>query len=53
MKQILRYVNNTCNYEIFYFYLINFSLVGYTDSDWVGNVETRKSIILCVFFILK
>ena len=48
-KRILRYVSGTHDHEIFYPYLNNFSLVGYTDSDYKGDVETGKSIIGYVF----
>ena len=53
---ILRYVSDTCDHEIFYSYSSNFSLVGYIDSDWGGDVETRKStggyIYLFIYFYL-
>ena len=45
IKQNLRYVSGTRDYGIFYSYSSNFSLVGYANSDWGGDVETRKSTI--------
>ena len=45
IKQNLRYVSGTCDYGIFYSYSSNFNLVGYANSDWGGDVETRKSTI--------
>ena len=48
-KRILRYVSGTHDHEIFYPYFNNFSLVGYTDNDNKGDVETGKSITGYVF----
>ena len=45
-KQILRYVNGTRDHKIFYSYSSYFSLMGYTDSDWGGDIETKKSTIM-------
>lgn len=42
-KRILRYVKGTMNDGIFYFANNVAKLVGYTDSDWAGDIETRKS----------
>ena len=50
-KRILRYVNGTRNHGILYSYTDNFSLVGYTDSDWAGDIETRKSTSGNAFFL--
>ena len=48
-KRILRYVNGTCDHGIFYSYSNNFSLVGYIDSNWGGDVKTKNSIVEHVF----
>ncbi|XP_057859622.2 secreted RxLR effector protein 161-like [Cryptomeria japonica] len=40
---ILRYVSGTLNFGIQYFPTDKFELVGYTDSDWIGSVDDRKS----------
>eukprot|EP01018_Ginkgo_biloba_P027335 Gb_24906 [translate_table: standard] len=42
-KRILRYVNGTCNFGIWYTSSDVFGLVGYTDSDWAGSIDDRKS----------
>jgi len=43
-KRILRYIKGTLIEGIFYANIKVVKLVGYTDSDWVGDVETRKSM---------
>eukprot|EP00253_Pinus_taeda_P024772 PITA_24772 len=44
-KRILRYVNGTKQYGILYTTTSGFRLVGYTDIDWVGSVDDRKSML--------
>jgi hypothetical protein len=48
-KRILRYVKVTPNFCIFYAADCPLSLIGYTDSDWVGNGTDRKSTSGYVF----
>ena len=50
-KRILRYVNGMNGYGIFYSSSENFNLTGYTDSDWVGSVDDRKSASGYVFHL--
>eukprot|EP00257_Ricinus_communis_P013310 XP_015570721.1 uncharacterized protein LOC107260780 [Ricinus communis] len=50
-KRILRYVKGTSDYGLFYLPLESFSLVGYSDSDWGGDVDDRKSTTGFVFSI--
>nr|KYP39876.1 Retrovirus-related Pol polyprotein from transposon TNT 1-94 [Cajanus cajan] len=40
-KRILRYIKGTLTEGIFYDKDIDVNLVGYTDSDWAGDIETR------------
>jgi hypothetical protein len=42
-KRILRYIKATLTEGIFYDKNVDVNLVGYTDSDWTGDIETRKS----------
>ncbi|KAK2995531.1 hypothetical protein RJ640_022733 [Escallonia rubra] len=42
-KRILRYIKGTLDDGIFYSSSNNIELVGYTDSDWGGDTEKRKS----------
>ncbi|KAK0582443.1 hypothetical protein LWI29_025725 [Acer saccharum] len=43
VKRIIRYVNGTSNYGIWYSFDTNASLVGFSDADWAGNCDDRKS----------
>lgn len=43
VKRNLRYINGTQSHGIFYSAVDSCSLVGYTDSDWAGDVKKRKS----------
>jgi len=48
-KRILRYVKGTKRFGILYTVSECSDLVGYTDSDWVGSVDDRKSTSAYVF----
>ncbi|XP_038985581.1 secreted RxLR effector protein 161-like [Phoenix dactylifera] len=50
-KRILRYIKGTLNYGLFYSFVDNFTLVGYSDSDWAGDVDERKGTTRYVFFM--
>jgi len=42
-KRILRYVKGTLAFGIHYYSSKGFNLVGFSDSDWGGSVDDRKS----------
>ncbi|GKF04813.1 hypothetical protein Tco_0035481 [Tanacetum coccineum] len=42
-KRILHYISGTKNFGIWYTNVPNFMLIGFTDSDWAGCLDTRKS----------
>jgi hypothetical protein len=58
-KRVLRYLKTTSEFRIHYQRLPHpanshphepyITIIGYTDSDWAGNVTTRKSVGGCVF----
>jgi len=48
-KRILRYVAGTISYGIWYSKVSDFRLIGFTDSDWAGNLENRRSTSGSVF----
>ncbi|KAJ4719087.1 Retrovirus-related Pol polyprotein from transposon TNT 1-94 [Melia azedarach] len=50
-KRILRYLKGTTNFGLFYSCSDNFELVGYSDSDWAGDTDDRKSTTGFVFFM--
>ena len=53
IKRIIRYINETLNYGLWYPYDSYLVIVGYSDVDWVSNVKDRKSTfgVSCFFFI--
>ncbi len=51
-KRVLRYLNGTKDYGIFYNTNSTEGLVGYSDSDYAGNTSDRKSTTGIVFTML-
>ncbi|KAK4842847.1 hypothetical protein QYF36_000766 [Acer negundo] len=51
VKRIIRYVNGTYNYGIWYSFDTNASLVGFSDADWAENCDDRKSTSGGCFFL--
>lgn len=51
VKHIIKYINGTFGYGILYYFETNFTLVGYCDVDWVGNVEDSKNTFDACFFL--
>ncbi|KAI3450426.1 hypothetical protein Pfo_007091 [Paulownia fortunei] len=49
-KQIIRYVNGTSEYDIWYSKDTNSNLAGYCDDDWPGDVDDRKNTSGGCFF---
>lgn len=43
IKTIIRYVNDTINYDIWHSNDSNTHLVGFYDADWAENSNDRKS----------
>ena len=43
VKRIIGYVSGTLDYEIWYSKDSNISLAGFSDGDWAGNTDDRKS----------
>ncbi|KAM1936926.1 hypothetical protein ACFX15_014142 [Malus domestica] len=50
-KRILRYIRGTLNYGLFYNFGEDAKLFGYSDSDWGGDQDERKSTTGYVFFL--
>jgi hypothetical protein len=49
LKRVLRYVAGTTHYHLVYSPSGNDTVVGYSDADWAGCVDTRKSTSGYVF----
>ncbi|XP_061353302.1 uncharacterized mitochondrial protein AtMg00810-like [Gastrolobium bilobum] len=50
-KRILRYVQGTISQGLHYSKSDKYKLVGYSNSDWCGDVDDRKSTASYVFFM--
>ncbi|MCF8701902.1 DDE-type integrase/transposase/recombinase, partial [Corynebacterium sp. MC-10] len=50
-RRILRYLKGTINFGLFYSTSNDYKLVGYSDSDWAGDIDDRKSTTGFVFFM--
>jgi hypothetical protein len=50
-KRILKYIVGTTDYGIWYSNSEDDSLVGYTDSDFAGSVDDRKSTFEYAFHL--
>ncbi|KAG6409034.1 hypothetical protein SASPL_132064 [Salvia splendens] len=50
-KRILRYLRGTIDYGLFYSQSNDYKLVGYSDSDWAGDNDDRKSTSGYVFYM--
>ena len=51
LKRILRYIQGTVSLGMFYSNSDKYKLVGYSDSDWCGDIDDRKSTSRYVFFM--
>ena len=51
VKRIIKYVGETCDYRLFYSKESNLSLAGFSDSDWAGNADDRKSTTGGCFYV--
>ncbi|KAG6390348.1 hypothetical protein SASPL_148082 [Salvia splendens] len=50
-KRILRYLKGTIDYGLLYSATNDYMLVGYSDSDWAGDTDDRKSTSGYVFYM--
>ena len=53
VKRILRYLKGTEDYGLWYKLGGNLDLKVFTDVDWVGNIDDRKSTSGGAFFLSK
>jgi Reverse transcriptase (RNA-dependent DNA polymerase) len=50
-KMILRYVRGTVDLGLHYSKTNNFKLTGYSDGDWYGDIDDRKSTSGSAFYV--
>lgn len=50
-KKVLRYLQRTKSFMLVYKKVENLELIGYTNSDFVGCTNDRKSTNGCIFFM--
>ena len=51
VKRILRYLKGTSNFGLLYRANASAKMVGYTDADWAGDIEDRKSVLGYAFLL--
>ena len=51
VKIIIKYVSETCDYGLFYSKESNLSLAGFSNLDWAGNANDRKSTTGGCFYV--
>ena len=51
LKRIIKYVKTTVDFSVLYSKDTNDILVGYSDVDWVGNADDRKSTLRSCFYV--
>ena len=51
VKQIIQYINGTPDYGLWYSKDSNACLVKYSDADWAGSVDDRKSTLGGCFYL--
>ena len=51
VNRIIKYVGGTCDYGLFYSKESNMSLAGFSNSDWTGNADDRKSTTGGCFYV--
>ncbi|XP_075475834.1 secreted RxLR effector protein 161-like [Primulina tabacum] len=51
VKRILRYISGTVDLGLWYTKETNTNLVGFSDADWAGNLDDRKSTMGRCFYL--
>ena len=51
LKRIIKYVKATADFGVWYSKNTNDVLAGYSNADWAGNAEDRKSTSGCCFYV--
>ena len=50
-KRILHYIQDTISHGLMYSPFYDFRLFGYSDSNWGGDSDNRKSTIEFIFYV--
>ncbi|XP_050896147.1 secreted RxLR effector protein 161-like [Lathyrus oleraceus] len=50
-KIILRYIKGATNFGLHYYSSNKYEIIGYSDNDWSGDLDDRKSTTGFVFFM--
>ena len=51
LKRIIKYIKTTADFSVWYSKDINDVLIGYSDADWAGNADDRKSTSRGCFYV--
>ncbi|XP_075633883.1 secreted RxLR effector protein 161-like [Castanea sativa] len=51
VKRIIKYVNGTSDFGLFFSKESNVSLVRYSDADWIGNADDKKTPTRWCFYV--
>ena len=51
LKRIIKYVKTTADFDVWYSKDINDVLAGYSNADWAGNADDRKSVSRGCFYV--
>ena len=51
LKRIIKYVKTTAEFDVWYSKDTNDVLVGYSDANWAGNADDRKSTLGGCFYV--
>jgi len=51
LKRVLQYIQGIVSLGLFYSKAEDYKLVGYSDNDWCGDIDDRKSTSGYVFFM--
>ena len=51
LKRIIKYFKTTANFDVWYSKDTNDVLAGYSNANWAGNVDDRKSTSRGCFYV--
>ena len=51
LKRIIKYVKTTVEFSVWYSKDTSDVLIRYSNADWAGNADDRKSTLGCCFYV--